>query len=229
MKRLYLTVEGQTEAAFVRDVLTPHLANFNVLVHPPRLTGLHKRRVGKIPGGGLLGTFQHALFDMKTWTKEDKSPEARFSMMVDLYHLPRDFPGYEKSMERASGWEQAEVLERELSAVMNDERFLPYLQVHEFEALVLTEPLRLRMLYEVTDARIKILDSGCGKFSSPEEINHGQHTHPKSRIQQVIPEYDENIAGPLLAQDIGLIRIATVCPHFGGWLRRLESLDTESA
>ena len=32
MKRLYLTVEGQTEAAFATSVLTPHLAQFNVRI-----------------------------------------------------------------------------------------------------------------------------------------------------------------------------------------------------
>ena len=32
MKRLYLTVEGQTEAAFAMSVFTPHWANFSVLV-----------------------------------------------------------------------------------------------------------------------------------------------------------------------------------------------------
>lgn len=36
MKRLYLTVEGQTEAAFAMSVLTPHLANFSVFLTPPR-------------------------------------------------------------------------------------------------------------------------------------------------------------------------------------------------
>ena len=58
MKRLYLTVEGQTEAAFALSVLQPHLAACNVFLHPPRFTGLHRRRRGRIPGGGLLHTFQ---------------------------------------------------------------------------------------------------------------------------------------------------------------------------
>ena len=39
MKRLYLTVEGQTEAAFARETLQPHLATCNVYLHHPRFTG----------------------------------------------------------------------------------------------------------------------------------------------------------------------------------------------
>lgn len=72
MKRLYLTVEGQTEAGFATKILTPHLAAFNVVLHPPRFTGLHRRRRGRVPQGGLLNTFRHALADMRTWLKEDQ-------------------------------------------------------------------------------------------------------------------------------------------------------------
>ena len=115
MKRLYMTVEGQTEAAFATSVLTPHLANFNVFLNHPRFTGLHRRRRGRIPQGGLLNTFGHALADMRAWLKEDRSPDARFTMMVDLYSLPSDFPGYDEGMARLTGCEQAEALEQSLA------------------------------------------------------------------------------------------------------------------
>ena len=69
MKRLHLTVEGQTEAAFAINVLTDHLANFGVYLTRPRFTGLHKRRGGRIPQGGLLQTFGPALADIRTWLK----------------------------------------------------------------------------------------------------------------------------------------------------------------
>jgi hypothetical protein len=227
MKRLYLTVEGQTEAGFVTDVLTPHLAGFQVFVHPPRFTGLHSRRGGRIPRGGLLNTFHHALTDLRTWQLEDQSPEARFSMMVDLYGLPNDFPGYVSGMSRPTGHEQARSLEKSLADVVGDWRFLPYLQVHEFEALVLVDPPRIASLYEVSDREIGEFRDSCAAFQTPEDINHGQHSHPKSRIEQVVPRYDENVAGPLLAHDIGLPTLRARCPHFGQWLTRLEQLDSD--
>jgi hypothetical protein len=229
MKRLYLTVEGQTEAAFAVGVLQSHLANFNVFLHPPRFTGLHRRRRGRIPGGGLLSTFGHALSDMLTWLKEDQSPDARFSMMVDLYHLPHDFPGYDAGMAGPTGWEQADALERSLQTAIGDPRFIPYLQVHEFEALVLTDPGRIETLYQARAAELNALCDECRMYRSPEQINHGSHSHPKARIRQRAPEYDENVAGPLLAEDIGLPRLRTACPHFGQWLTRLEQLDVAEA
>ena len=75
MKRLYVTVEGQTEAAFATSVLTPHLANFGVFLRPPRFAGLHKRRRGRISQGGMRNTFGHALADRRTRLAEDRSAD----------------------------------------------------------------------------------------------------------------------------------------------------------
>ena len=226
MKRLCMTVEGQTEAAFATSVLTPHLANFDVFLSPPRFTGLHRRRRGRIPQGGLLNTFGHALADIWVWLLEDKSPDARFSMMVDLYSLPHDFPGYEQGMAMPNGREQAVALQQSLADEIGDARFIPYLQVHEYEALVLVDPRRIATIYEVKNATMEALCQECEKYESPEEINHGRHSHPKYRIQGRIPEYDENVAGPLLAEAIGLQTLRDRCPHFGAWLTRLEQLDS---
>jgi hypothetical protein len=230
MKRLYLTVDGQTEAAFAMSVLSPHLANFNVFLYPPRFTGLHRRRRGRIPQGGLLHTFGHALADIRTWLKEDKSADARFSMLADLYSLPHDFPGYEAGMSKKTGMRQAIALEESLAKEIGDSRFIAYLQVHEFEALVLVDPRRISSMYEDgSNAEMEALCRECAEFETPEHINHGQHSHPKYRIQRRVPDYDENVAGPALAGDVGLAALRERCEHFGGWLTRLEQLDATVA
>ena len=129
-------------------------------------------------------------------------------------------------MAQAGGRAQATALQNSLSAAVGDARFIPYLQVHEFEALVLVDPLRIHRLYDVATAQLRELCEQCNEYATPEEINHGQHSHPKARIQQRVPDYDENIAGPLLAEEIGLQALRQRCPHFAHWLTRLEQLDT---
>lgn len=89
------------------------------------------------------------------------------------------------------------------------------------------DPWRLASIYEVADAQIAALCHECGGYDTPEEINHGQHSHPKYRIQQKVPGYDENVAGPLIAEDIGLPTLRMRCPHFGEWLTTLARLDME--
>jgi len=146
-------------------------------------------------------------------------------MMVDLYSLPRDFPGYDAGIAQASGRSQVIALEQSLLDEIGDDRFIPYLQLHEYEALVLAEPRRIGEVYEISKASIDTFCRVCDAYASPEEINHGQHSHPKYRIQQLVPDYDENVAGPLLAEAIGLPTLRQRCPHFGEWLAQLERLD----
>jgi hypothetical protein len=202
MKRLYLTVEGQTEQAFVREVLGPHLYDFNVFVGKPRLTGLHGRQGGRIPQGGMLHTFAHALADMKRWLREDRSPEARFSMMVDLYALPPDVPGHAAARGLRAPCTQAEILEAALADEIKDQRFIPYIQVHEFEALLLAGPEKFTERFERSESQIA-----------------------KARIKKYIAGYGETADGPSLAQAIGLHQIRQKCPHFDRWLTTLENLD----
>lgn len=225
MKRLYLTVEGRTEQSFAVGVLRPHLLLFDVMVVKPRLTGLHARRKGRIPTGGLLNTFQHSLGDMRRWLNEDRSADARFSMMVDLYSLPTDFPGYEDAMKRTDPHKQAAHLEEALAAEFGDTRFIPYLQVHEFEAIVLANPDRLTEWFDNVHKQVENLKAECASFKTPEHINHGQHTHPKARIKKHIEDYDENVDGPVLAAYVGLEAIKEKCTHFAQWLTALEQLD----
>ena len=163
---------------------------------------------------------------MRTWLKEDQSTDARFSMMVDLYSLPEDFPGYAAGIAMPTGREKANALQRSLAMAMADDRFVPYLQCHEFEALVLVDPSRISTLYDVPNAQMQALCDECGDFFTAEDINLGQHSHPKYRIERRVQTYDENVAGPLLAEDIGLATLRVKCPHFGDWLTRLERLDT---
>ncbi|MBM3222573.1 MAG: DUF4276 family protein [Candidatus Tectomicrobia bacterium] len=104
-------VERDDGRSFAVQVLQPHLAAHNVFVTKPRLTGPHGRRGGRIPPGGMFGTFAHVLQDIKRWLREDTSPAARFSMMVDLYAIPHDVPGYADAMVRTDPYAQAERLE----------------------------------------------------------------------------------------------------------------------
>ena len=225
MKRLYLTVEGQTEQTFAVDVLQPHLAPYNVMVVKPRLTGLHARRKGRVPTGGLFNTFSHALSDIRRWLKEDSSPDARFSMMVDMYSLPSDFPGYEEAMKLNDPHRQASHLEEALSVELADARFVPYVQVHEFEAIVLANPDSFLTWFDGIEKQVADLKNECEAFKTPEHINHGHETHPKARIRKHIEDYDENVDGPVLAEYVGLDVIKRKCPHFAEWLKTLERLD----
>jgi Domain of unknown function (DUF4276) len=173
----------------------------------------------------MFNTFQHALADMRRWLKENHSPDACFSMMIDLYHLPHDFPGYANGMAHADCYRQAELLEAAIGVELGDPRFIPYLQVHEFEALVLSDPRHFADWFEGRQRALTALVAECEPYDTPERIDHGQHSHPKARIKMHFEDYDEDLHGPLIAYKIGLPTLRERCPHFGQWLTRLEQLN----
>jgi len=60
--------------------------------------------------------------------------------------------------------------------------------------------------------------------SMPEDIDHDPSGAPSKRILAVMPSYQKTVHGPLIACDIGLDAMRRDCPHFNGWLRKLEAL-----
>jgi succinylglutamate desuccinylase len=128
-------------------------------------------------------------------------------------------------MAKTDCFEQAHVLEDAIHTELGDPRFIPYLQVHEFEALVLAVPERFADWFEDRQRALANLAAECHPYDTSERINHGQHSHPKARIEKHFNDYAENVHGPLLAHSIGLQTLRGRCPHFGQWLTRLEQLD----
>ena len=89
--------------------------------------------------GGLLG-YERAKKDIRAWLKEDKHTECRFTTMFDLYALPDDFPGYAEAMSTSDPYDRVGILEQKMAEDIGDSRFIPYIQLHEFEALILADP-----------------------------------------------------------------------------------------
>ena len=102
-------------------------------------------------------------------------------------------------------------------------RFLAYLQLHEFEALLFSDPAAVAARFPrmgSSEALIRVRQA----FSSPEEINDRYDSCPSRRITDWASAYQKPLHGPLIARDIGLDRIRTQCWHFNDWVARLESL-----
>ena len=74
--------------------------------------------------------------DILRFLKQESGDEVFFTTMIDLYGLHSDFPGIEEA-ERLRQDPQARVrsLEASWSGDIGDQRFIPFIQLHEFEAL----------------------------------------------------------------------------------------------
>lgn len=218
--RLYITVEGQSERKFADDVLRPHLAAFSIDVKPRVV--LTNRKLGK--RGGILD-FEKIRGDLYRLMREDNRPEARFTTMVDLYALPPEFPGWEAARQKTEPMERVDALEAAFGANLGDSRFLPYIQLHEFEALLYCDLTQLQRRIADSERAFAALAREV-QGMEPEEIDEGATTAPSKRIINHVPIYDRlkvRVGAPAAAA-IGLPGLRARCPHFSEWVARLEGL-----
>ncbi|MEA5601448.1 DUF4276 family protein [Nostoc sp. UHCC 0252] len=227
MVRLYLFAEGQTEQTFADTLIKPHLAQHEVFMHYPRLIA-HARKKGKVHRGGGRN-YEPMKNDILRSLKEDSNPDAFFTTMIDLYAIAPDFPGLaEAESKRQNPVQRVEFLEQRFADDISDPRFIPYIQLHEYEAYLFADPT----CFEYLDARrtkeIEALKAIANQHETPELINDGQQTAPSKRIIARFPDYEKAkpAFAPQLAERIGLQIIRSRCPHFNTWLSQLESLNT---
>lgn len=218
-------VEGTTEQVFADTILKPHLANHGVYLHSPVLLA-HAKKKGRIHRGGGR-RFRPMQNDIERRLKEDASEDVRFTTMVDLYALYSDFPGRDKADDlRSKPYERVAALEEAWQAETVDRRFIPFIQLHEFEAYLFVDVARFPEFCDSPTGGIAELQRVADNMGSPELIDDGQHTAPSKRIVGQIPAYErlKTSVGPQMAEDIGLPAIRSKCPHFDEWIRRLERL-----
>jgi len=224
MARLHLTVEGPTEQAFAAALLRPHLAKHGVYVCRIELAA-HAKKKGRIHRGGLQ-RYLPFRNDIVRRLKEDKNRDVFLSTMIDLYALPGDFPGTDSFKGEQDPYRRVEGMEQALATDIGDPRFLPYIQLHEFEAVLLADAGKIVTYYDKRVREAEQLKLLAATVCSPELINDGEHTAPSKRIASLIPAYthEKPTAGPIIAAAIGLATIRTKCPHFNAWLQKLETL-----
>lgn len=215
MNRVYLLVEGQTEEAFVNELLVPHCARTGLYLTPII--------VSTSPGhkGGVT-RYSKVKPQIERLCKQDSG--AHVSTLFDLYALPNDFPGKSSPTypATADGRRKAVFLETELGRDIGLSNFIPNLLVHEYEALLFTQ-LDAFKIWTDNDAVLKPLRA-AGQSAHPEDINDNPASAPSKRILSAWPGYQKSFHGPLIACDIGLDAIRTACPHFESWLQKIESL-----
>lgn len=215
MNRVYLLVEGQTEEAFVNELLVPHYARLGLYLIPII--------VSTSPGykGGVV-SYAKIKPQIDKLCKQDAG--AHVTTLFDLYALPGDFPGKSSPAypNTGNGQRKAEFLEAELAKDIAQRNFIPNLLVHEFEALLFVQIDAFEQWTD--DDRVLEPLRAIRGTTSPEDINDSPHTAPSKRILATMAGYQKTFHGPLIACDIGLDAMRRECPHFAEWLQKIEAL-----
>lgn len=228
MIRLYLFAEGQTEQTFADTLIKPHLALHGVFMYRPRLIA-HARKKGKVHRGGGRN-YLPMKNDILRSLKEDSNSDVFFTTMIDLYAIHPNFPGLAESESlRQNPRQRVEFLEQRFAEDIGDARFIPYIQLHEYEAYLFSDPTCFEFLYDNCSDKVALLKTIADSYETPELINDSPDTAPSKRIITQFPAYERaKVAdGVQLAELIGLETIRNRCFHFNAWLSQLESLSGE--
>jgi hypothetical protein len=220
VRRLLVLVEGPTEGAFVDAILQPHLLEVGVSARFTILSTKKRKDGAKFKGGAT--SYGKIRRELKRLLGD--SDAAAVTTMLDYYGLPRDFPGLTQINQSGSKdcYERTEALEAALLEDLQDRRVIPYLSLHEFEALVFSDLAELERTVR-HEGLCERLQEAVGS-AEPEEINDGPETHPSARLSAHFPAYSKTTDGPRTLERIGLPRLRARCIHFDTWVTRLEGL-----
>src|SRR5262249_20210863 len=156
-------------------------------------------------GGGRR--YQPMRSDLGNLLRQDAHTDARFTTMFDLYALHDGFPGWDEAeKQRHIVYDRVTTLERAFAADVNDPRFIPHIQLHEFETILLCEPAHFALVYENASGGIAALQAAVAEATSPELVNDGEASAPSKRIIAQFPQYggQKTTVGTELAHCVGI-------------------------
>ncbi len=215
-KRLYIIVEGQTEQGFVYDLMAPFFLKYGIYVYPVLI------QTSKGHKGGFV-SYQHLKNDINRLLKS-QGQDIIVTSFVDFFRCP-ELPDKESWRYISDHRLQVEEMEKAIKRDMDDRRFYPYIQLHEFETVLFSSDIGFKMYNDdIINQQIhQIIES----YPNPEDINSTPEGAPSKRILKIIPDFDKVTNGILLALEIGIDTILEKCPHFRNWVNTLIGLCKE--
>ena len=157
-------------------------------------------------------------------------PDTYLTLFVDYYGINAEWPGVTVAKRKATPAAKAAQVNAATKSKVNelfegldsDRRFIPYIAMYEFEALLFSGPEQLAAQLQVPRKSIDKILEQCGE---PERINDSQNTAPSKRLEKLTSRFKKTSTGIAVARAIGLLAIRESCPIFNGWLTEIESLQ----
>lgn len=201
--------EGHSEESFIKRILAPYLELNGIFVRPIVLNGVSRY-------AGIR----------KELKRLGKDSSAKLTTMLDYYKLPQDTPGVKEQKQKTKKPEEiaSDIEKRIRIDLQNDlkcREFFPYIQMHEYEALLFSDINSFKII-GMNDAMIKKLKSEVIKFPTPEHVNNSEQTAPSKLILRVYEQYQKVSDGTIIAKVIGIERMIEKCPHFARWVKKLQ-------
>ncbi len=208
MRGIIIVVEGDTEEEFIKQTLLPYLNQYGIYdVRPIKATtskGLH---------------YQKFRNDVMRYLRQES--DILVSSLIDFYRIPSSFPNFSELKTLSQASQKVAKLEEGIAADINDSRFMPYIQLHEFEALLFTSDEGFAALFDSNSQILSEVKQIIEAYKNPEDINDGPTTAPSKRLRRIIPGYDKVLYGNLIIEEHGIDLTLQKCPRFKEWINTL--------
>ena len=218
--KILILVEGLTEEKFVKDIVYPYFQSKGLYCIPKIATTKMVKNGPNFKGG--IVSYEKTKKDIM-FLLEDTN--AIVTTMIDYYGFSNLVP-FRDSIKGNNCFERVKFTEVLFKKDINSDRFIPYLQLHEFEAMTFVSPKEIaNTMVEIS--KEKQVFEIKSHFNSPEEINDNPETIPSRRLKNIFKSYQKTLHGPLITKRIGIEAIRKECKHFNDWLEKLEILKSE--
>jgi len=211
MKYVYIYCEGQTEESFVNDVLYPYFSRMDIYVTPI----IHKTK--RTPTKAFKGGVSRYAPIKDELIKLCQDSNCIVTTMFDYYAMPDDTPSIDH--QDIDIYKRIDSIENAVNEDIGCKNLLFNLVLHEFEALLFSEPQAFEHI--ANDRVVRQLQAIRNSAETPEHINNSAETAPSKRIQNVVNGYSKVRQGIIVAKYIGIDKMMSECKHFSAWINKI--------
>jgi hypothetical protein len=184
--------EGQTEVDFVKKKLNKEYFNYKSISLKP---------IAILDGNISVD---------RVVTFAKRAPHSIITTLVDFY-------GFKNKDDKT-----VDEIEEELRAKVDKEFFIPYLQMHETEALWFSDVASISSAKKANDEQKQSLREIILKYGNPEKINDGRETAPSKRLKKIFGDYEKLTDGNSIFDKISIDVMQVKCPRFAEWIKKIE-------
>jgi len=212
-------VEGKTEQIFIERVLRPYLAERNIFISATQVTKPGQK------GGDVR--FSRVSQDIGNHLKQ--RTDTYITTFVDYYGT-KEWPGLGDLCTNYTPAQIAnhlnkmtkESINKSFSGQRSEQRFIPFVVIHEFEALLFSDSGILAAELGINNEQVEDVIIECGE---PEAINNSPQTAPSKRLDHWSSsgKFAKTTMGITVAERIGINKIRQKCSIFNDWIESLET------
>lgn len=215
-------VEGKTEQLFITNIVAPYLL--------PKQICITATQISKVGQKGGNVRFERIAKDLGLHLKQ--RPNTYVTTFVDYYGV-KEWPGLEQIPPQATPVQIAQAINNAtkievmglFAAQRANYRFIPYIAVHEFEALLFSDSKILSAELGIAVAKV---DAVIAAYGEPEAIDNSPQTAPSKRLDEwsAHGKFPKTTMGIAIARKITITQMRKKCPLFDAWLRNFEAIQS---